>query len=221
MAVLRQRFFVDSREAVSTHGLASPVGGRTFRTPKSRSSTGVTPNLLRADAPRLSARRSRQSASTNAVNGVPHRACFWPMISRPTTSCQIAATDSSWHAHRLPRCRLLFVGSEANENAAVIAEIINVTTPERRSAPPCALGDAFVCYARSRAARKVIHGCRPAIVFARRWRDGSRRRATVLSGAREATDRHRGDPSAAAEADATVACPIRTIIHHAQRLRVG
>ena len=148
VAVLRQRFFIVVREPVKHYsGLGHRFGGRNFPFTEVEILTRVTPNLLAPDAPdcRLS---DPGNLVYNAANGVPHRACFWPMISPSNNFLfQIAATDLSGHrvTFAMP---LLFVGSEANEKPAVIAEIIKRNNaepadPRRRAA----LGNASVCYA--------------------------------------------------------------------------
>jgi hypothetical protein len=148
VAVLRQRFFIVVREPVKHYsGAGHAFGGRNFPFTDVEILTRVTPNLLAPDAPSCLL-SDPSNIIYNAASGVPHRACFWPMID-PTNNFQfqIAATDLSGHrvTFAMP---LLFVGSEANENAAIIAEIIKRNNAEpaspRRSA---VLGNASVCYA--------------------------------------------------------------------------
>jgi hypothetical protein len=148
VAVLRQRFFIIVREPVKHYiGAGHQFGGRNFPFTEVEILTRVTPNLL---APNASDCRLSDPGNIiyNAANGVPNRACFWPMISSSNNFLfQIAATDLSGHrvTFAMP---LLFVGSEANEKPAVTAEIIKrynaePANPRRRAA----IGNASVCYA--------------------------------------------------------------------------
>lgn len=155
VAVLRQRFFIIVREPVKRYtGAGHAFGGRNFPFTEVEILTRVTPSLR---APDLG--QCRLSDPDNVIYnpgngpdgkplGVPHRACFWPMISSTDNFLfQIAATDLAGRrvTFAMP---LLFVGSEANENPGVIAEIIKRNNLEpahpRRRAP---LGNASVCYA--------------------------------------------------------------------------
>ncbi len=148
VAVLRQRFFVIVREPVKHYdGAGHQFGGRNFPFTDVEILTRVTPSLRAPDLPecRLA---DPGNIIYNAATGVPHRACFWPMISQTNNFLfQIAATDLSGNrvTFAMP---LLFVGSEANEKPLVMAEIIKQNnleqpTPRRRAS----LGNASVCYA--------------------------------------------------------------------------
>ena len=148
VAVLRQRFFIIVREPVRHYdGTGHIFGGRNFPFTEVEILTRVTPNLLAPEDPAC------QFSGPSGIiydpgKGVPHRACFWPMIN-PSNNFffQIAATDLSGHRKTFAM-PLLFVGSEANENKDVIAEIITQNNAEpafpRRTA---VLGNASVCYA--------------------------------------------------------------------------
>jgi hypothetical protein len=148
VAVLRQRFFIIVRQPLKHYdGTGHAYAGRPFPFTDVEILTRVTPSLLAPDNAkcRLS---DPGNIIYNGASGVPHRACFWPMTSETNDFLfQIAATDLSGArvSFAMP---LLFVGSEANENSTVIAEIIrqnNLTpaTPRRRAS----LGSASVCYA--------------------------------------------------------------------------
>jgi hypothetical protein len=148
VAVLRQRFFIIVREPRKHYsGAGHQFSGRNFPFTDVEILTRVTPSLRAPDLPecRLT---DPGNIIYNPGTGVPHRACFWPMIS-PTNNFmfQIAATDvcGARVTFAMP---LLFVGSEANEKPQVIAEIIkqnNLTpaNPRRRAS----VGNATVCYA--------------------------------------------------------------------------
>ena len=143
VAALRQKFFLIVREPTKHYGGAGqPLDGRDFPFTDVEVLTRVTPSLLAPDTP---ACRLDQAVYDF---GVPHRACFWPMIgSKNDFRFQLAATDLGGNrvTFAMP---LLFVGVEANENPAAIAEIISEYNAEpidpRRRAP---LGGASVCYA--------------------------------------------------------------------------
>ena len=155
VAVLRQRFFIIVREPVKHYnGAGHKFGGRNFPFTEVEILTRVTPNLMSPDDPacRLSDPGNVIYNPGNGPDGkplgVPHRACFWPMINPSNNFLfQIAATDLSGHRKTFAM-PLLFVGSEANEKPNVIAEII-----ERNNAEPtsprrtASLGNASVCYA--------------------------------------------------------------------------
>jgi hypothetical protein len=146
VAVLRQRFFIIVREPVKHYdGAGHKFNGLNFPFPKVEILTHVTPNLLAPDhaACRLS------DPSGIIYGAVPFRACFWPMINSSNDFLfQIAATDVSGHRKTFAM-PLLFVGSEANENEDVIAEIIVRNNAEHPSPRRTAvLGNASVCYAR-------------------------------------------------------------------------
>jgi hypothetical protein len=148
VAVLRQRFFIIVREPLKHYdGSGHAHGGRNFPFTDVEILTRVTPSLRAPDKPecRLS---DPNNIIYNPSTGVPYRACFWPMISAANNFMfQIAATDLSGNrvTFAMP---LLFVGSEANEDAPVISEIIKQNNlvpadPRRRAV----LGNASVCYA--------------------------------------------------------------------------
>jgi hypothetical protein len=146
VAVLRQRFFIIVREPVKHYNGAGHVfKGLNFPFPKVEILTHVTPNLL---APENPACQLSDPGIYDPGTGVPHRACFWPMIdSSNNFFFQIAATDVSGHRKTFAM-PLLFVGSEANENKDIIDKIIAKNNAEppvpRRTA---VLGGASVCYA--------------------------------------------------------------------------
>ena len=148
VAVLRQRFFIIVREPVKHYdGVGHQFNGRNFPFTDVEILTRVTPNLREPDMVECRL-KDPGNIIYNSATGVPHRACFWPMIS-PTNNFmfQIAATDLSG-ARVTFAMPLLFVGSEANENPQVISKIINQNNlepanPRRRAR----LGNASVCYA--------------------------------------------------------------------------
>jgi hypothetical protein len=148
VAVLRQRFFIKVRERVKRYdGAGHQFGGRNFPFTEVEIVTQTTPTLR---APDLAECRLGDPGNIiyNAATGVPHRACFWPMLSATDNFVfDIVATDLSGErvSFSMP---LLFVGTEANEKPAVIAEIIKRNNaepadPRRRAL----LGNATVCYA--------------------------------------------------------------------------
>lgn len=162
VAVLRQRFFIIVREPVKRYsGAGHQFDGRNFPFTEVEILTRVTPSLRAPDKPECQLRDPNivfdpaTDIVYNPANGpdgkplgVPHRACFWPMIGPANNfAFQIAATDLSGNrvTFSMP---LLFVGSEANEKPTVIAEIIKrnnlePSNPRRRAS----LGNASVCYA--------------------------------------------------------------------------
>ena len=155
VAVLRQRFFIIVREPIKHYnGAGHAYGGRNFPFTDVEILTQVTPSLRAPDQTecRLSDPNNIIYNPANGPDGkplgVPHRACFWPMISSTNNFLfQIAATDLSGNrvTFAMP---LLFVGSEANEKPTIIGEIIKQNNLEpanpRRHA---SLGNASVCYA--------------------------------------------------------------------------
>jgi hypothetical protein len=155
VAVLRQRFFIIVREPVKHYnGAGHKFSGRNFPFTDVEILTRVTPNLLAPEDPACQLSDpsgiiySRPPGPDGKQRSVPYRACFWPMINSSNNFFfQIAATDLSGHRKTFAM-PLLFVGSEANEKADVIAEIITQNNAEpaypRRTA---ALGNASVCYA--------------------------------------------------------------------------
>jgi hypothetical protein len=147
VAVLRQRFFIIVREPIKHYdGAGHAFGGRNFPFTNVEILTRVTPSLRAPDLPEC--RLNDPASIIYGAAGVAHRACFWPMISQTNDFLfQIAATDLSGNrvTFAMP---LLFVGIEANEKPAVMAEIIKQNNaqppaPRRRAS----LGNASVCYA--------------------------------------------------------------------------
>jgi hypothetical protein len=145
VAVLRQRFFIVVREQVKIYtGTGHAFAGRNFPFTSVEILTRVTPNLRAPGSP-----GTLLSDPGGVIYGaVPHRACFWPMLpSGQNFTFQMAATDICSQRNPLAR-PLLFVGDEANQNPAVIEQIIERYNAEaaspRRSA---SLGGAAVCYA--------------------------------------------------------------------------
>jgi hypothetical protein len=152
VAVLRQRFFIVVREPVKTYtGAGHEHKGRNFPFTSVELLTRVTPNLR---APGL----SKFAPPTGTIyTAVPDRACFWPMTHGGSLNFafQIAATDICGEriAFALP---LLFVGVEANQNDAVLKEIIDrynlEPTPPKAGDPKpprraAELGGVSVCFA--------------------------------------------------------------------------
>lgn len=142
VAVLRQRFFIVVREPLRKYeGEGHDYDGRNFPFKSVEVLTRVTPNLRE---PKLS---KLEDPSKTIEAGAPDRACFWPMLALGKDFIfQLAATDLNDNrtTFAMP---LLFVGTEANQKAAVIAEIIkqyDKTTAARRSA---SFGSKTVCYA--------------------------------------------------------------------------
>ena len=142
VAVLRQRFFIIVRQPTKHYDPANHVHDRrTFPFTDVEVLTRVTPSLRAPDEAEC-----KLSDAVYAL-GVPHRACFWPMIT--TTNdfrFQLAAIDLSGNrvTFAMP---LLFVGSEANKKAPItqiVTEYNGQTADPRRRA---ALGGASVCYA--------------------------------------------------------------------------
>jgi hypothetical protein len=148
VAVLRQRFFIIVREPIKHYnGAGHRFNGLNFPFTEVEILTHVTPNLLAPEDPACQL-SDPGKVIYDPAKGVPHRACFWPMINSANNFLfQIAATDLSGHRKTFAM-PLLFVGSEANEKADVIAEIITQNDAEpafpRRTA---VLGNASVCYA--------------------------------------------------------------------------
>lgn len=150
VAVLRQRFFIVVRERVKRYdGTGHAYDGRNFPFTEVEILTRVTPTLRAPDQPECQL-DDPAGIIYGPATGVPHRACFWPMLT-PTEDFlfQIAATDLSG-ARVTFAMPLLFVGVEANEHPDpnVMAEIIKRNNEEnairRRRAT---LGNAAVCYA--------------------------------------------------------------------------
>ncbi len=158
VAVLRQRFFIVVRERVKHYnGAGHEHDGRNFPYTSVEILTRVTPSLMAPDKPQCALQSPSNiiyvgtSTADNPPkpNGIPRRACFWPMIDAVNNFMfQIAATDLSGNRVTFAT-PLLFVGVEANEhwNPAIIAKIIadhNAEPVPRRFA---LLGNASVCYA--------------------------------------------------------------------------
>ena len=147
VAVLRQRFFIIVREPVKHYnGAGHKLGGLNFPFTEVEILTHITPNLLAPEDPACKL-NDPNGIIYDPGKGVPHRACFWPMINSANNFLfQIAATDLSGHRKTFGM-PLLFVGSEANENKDVIAEIIKQNNVEPALRRTAALGNASVCYA--------------------------------------------------------------------------
>jgi hypothetical protein len=148
VAVLRQRFFIVVRQRLKHYdGGGHAYGGRPFPFTDVEILTKVTPSLLAPDRPECLL-SDPDDVIYSAVSRVPHRACFWPMTSTTNNFLfQIAAIDLSG-ARVTFAMPLLFVGSEANENSTILAEIVKqnnlVPASPLRTA---SLGGASVCYA--------------------------------------------------------------------------
>ncbi|MDX6611165.1 MAG: hypothetical protein QOD75_351 [Blastocatellia bacterium] len=158
VAVLRQRFYIIVREPVKHyHGAGHEHQGRNFPFKSVEILTRVTPSLRAPDlsgCPLGSAGNSiydgtDDGGSPPRPNGIPYRACFWPMLDQFNNFMfQIAATDLSGNRVTFAT-PLLFVGVEANEHwkPGIMAKIINdhnAEPPPRRFA---LMGGASVCYA--------------------------------------------------------------------------
>lgn len=160
VAVLRQRFFIVVRERVKHYsGAGHEYDGRNFPFKQIEILTRVTPNLMAPDNPDCAlggpGGNIIYDGTSTADNpprpkGIPHRACFWPMIDAANNFMfQVAATDLS--GNRITFATpLLFVGVEANEhwNPKIMEEIIarnNAEPPNPRRF--ATIGNASVCYA--------------------------------------------------------------------------
>jgi hypothetical protein len=158
VAVLRQRFYIIVREPVKHyHGAGHVHEGRNFCFQSVEILTRVTPSLRAPDQVGCSLGGAGtfiydgtdDGGTPPRPNGIPKRACFWPMLDQFNNFMfQIAATDLSGNrvTFAMP---LLFVGVEANEhwNDDIIAKIIedyDAEAPPRRFA---SMGGASVCYA--------------------------------------------------------------------------
>ncbi|MEP6921027.1 MAG: hypothetical protein ABI967_07870 [bacterium] len=155
VAVLRQRFFIIVREPIKHYdGKGHKNQGRDFPFTDVEILTRITPSLVAPDKPecRLS---DPDNVIYNAATGVPHRACFWPMITAANNFMfQIAATDLSGNrvTFAMP---LLFVGIEANEDPVVRAEVIKQNNKELANVRRRAMIDSkSVCYAPQKAGAK-------------------------------------------------------------------
>ena len=145
VAVLRQRFFIVVREQRKEFGGAGHAfAGRNFPFEEVEILTRVTPSLLAPD----NAKSKLSDPQAKIYSVVPNRACFWPMLGASTNFMfQVAATDLSGGrvTFAMP---LLFVGVEANQNTAVLGEVIKRYDAEPKSPRRTAsLGSAVVCYA--------------------------------------------------------------------------
>ena len=159
VAVLRQKFFIVVRERLKHYdGSGHEFGGRNFPFTDVEILTRVTPTLLAPDQT-----QSRLSDPGNVIYnpgttpgpnpkplGVPHRACFWPMLNTTTNFMfRLAGTDLSGKrvTFSMP---LLFVGIEANEHwdenimKTIIKQYDAETANPRRIGRP---GGASICYA--------------------------------------------------------------------------
>lgn len=146
VAVLRQRFFIIVREPVKRYsGEGHTHNGIDFPFTEAEILTRVTPSLRAPDLPEC---RLSDNTIYADPGGVPHRACFWPMIDANTNfKFQVAFTDLAGRRITFPM-PLLFVGIEANNNPAIISKIIAANNKEdaetRRRGHP---GNASICYA--------------------------------------------------------------------------
>lgn len=154
VAVLRQRFFIIVREPVRFFtGTGHQFSGRNFPFSSVEILTRVTPSLSAPGAAGTLLADPDDPTSPNSPNdkvykNIPRRACFWPMLgANRNFMFQIAATDICGERTRFAM-PLLFVGKEANDDLAVIAEIIK--RYDKKQARPrrmASLGSAVVCYA--------------------------------------------------------------------------
>jgi hypothetical protein len=149
VAVLRQRFFIVVRQRVKNYdGSGHPHSGLNFPFSSVEILTRVTPTLLAPDKAPCTL-NDPDNIIYNGSTGVPHRACFWPMVDNTNNFMfQVAATDLSGNTISFAT-PLLFVGVEANEHPDpnMMKEIIkrnNEATPPRRVAQ---IGGDSVCYA--------------------------------------------------------------------------
>lgn len=156
VAVLRQRFFIVVRERKKQYdGKGHQFGARNLPFTDIEILTQVTPTLLAPDNP--ACRLNGPNVDPNIYDGIPHRACFWPMIGAPNEPANardflfdMVGTDR--HGDRVRFCMpLLFVGVEANDKGDeaepnLMTRIRDTYNKEstRRSTP---LGGATVCYA--------------------------------------------------------------------------
>ena len=124
VAVLRQRFFIVVREPVKHYdGAGHEFCGRNFPVHRRRDPDARHAEPAGARRGGVSTERSgqhhlqpRQRPGWKAA-GVPHRACFWPMISATNNFMfQIAATDLERQSGDLCACRCSSSAREANEN---------------------------------------------------------------------------------------------------------
>ena len=148
VAVLRQKFFIIVRERVKHYdGTGHHLLGRNYPFTEVEILTRVTPTLVAPDQGPCMISDQTIYKPKPAGNGIPHRACFWPMINSTTNfSFDIAATDLSGRVHTFSM-PLLFVGSEANENPDALAKILEAYRKEKITRRNTSFGGASVCYA--------------------------------------------------------------------------
>jgi hypothetical protein len=142
VAILRQRFFIVVREWVKQYsGTGHQYGGINFPFKTVEVLSHTTPNLRAPKDSKLS------DPSNKIYSVIPNRACFWPMLSATQDFIfQLAATDICGEraAFAMP---LLFVGVEANQNAAVMKEILARYNAEPAKRRTTYFGNAPICFA--------------------------------------------------------------------------
>ena len=156
VAVLRQRFFIVVRERKKSYdGRGHEFGARNLAFTDMEILTKVTPTLLSPDDP--ACRLNGPGVDPSIYGGIPHRACFWPMIGAANDPANardflfdMVGTDRHGDQRRFSM-PLLFVGVEANDKGdevepnlmARIRDAYNKETTRRSTS----FGGATLCYA--------------------------------------------------------------------------
>jgi hypothetical protein len=148
VAVLRQKFFIVVREHIRQYNGAGDIHkGRCFPFKTVEITTCTTPTLL---APNNAACKLKDGEAKGVYadpNGVPSRACFWPMINPQNNFMfHILATDLSGKVHSF-KMPLLFVGIEANQKTDLMKTIIELNNKEDPPRRVAALNGASVAFA--------------------------------------------------------------------------
>jgi len=121
IAVLRQRFFIVVRERLKHYdGRGHRFQARNHSFTDVEILTKVTPTLLAPDDE--ACRLNGPGVDPGIYSGIPHRACFWPMIGAPHNPANardflfdMVGTDRNGDRVRFSM-PLLFVGVEANDH---------------------------------------------------------------------------------------------------------
>jgi len=156
VAVLRQRFFIVVRERKKSYdGRGHEFGARNLAFTDMEILTKVTPTLLAPDNP--ACLLNGPGIDPTIYGGIPHRACFWPMIGAANDPANardflfdIVGTDRHGDQRRFSM-PLLFVGVEANdkgdENEPNLMTRIRDAYNKESTRRSTSFGGATLCYA--------------------------------------------------------------------------
>jgi hypothetical protein len=148
VAVLRQKFYIVVREHIRQYNGAGDIHkGRCFPFKTVEITTCTTPTLVSPDNNACKLTGGEAAGVYADPNGVPFRACFWPMINEQNNFMfHILATDLAGKVHSF-KMPLLFVGIEANQKLALMKTIIELNNEEAPPRRVAALNGASVAFA--------------------------------------------------------------------------